>query len=211
MTRRLAPSFRPATRAPPFRPGGTRVPAAPRRPTRSRPHRKPDRRSWPAAGSAEARSTPPPTTTACWQGTAPCRRSSRARSRAPRTARTPPPSSCPPRTPAGIRYVACASRTNGLLRVRCLTRPSIQQWLQGLFEDEVKQHLRTTNVIESPFAALRLRTDAANRCKKVANATAVIWKMPLLAETKFRSRTPRRSSHRRASGAGRCLTRLHTY
>ena len=48
------------------------------------------------------------------------------------------------------------------------------------------QHLRTTNVIESPFAALRLRTDAANRCKKVANATAVIWEMPLLAETKFR-------------------------
>ncbi len=36
------------------------------------------------------------------------------------------------------------------------------------------RHLRTTNVIESPFAALRLRTDAAKRLKKVANATAVI-------------------------------------
>ena len=44
------------------------------------------------------------------------------------------------------------------------------------------RHLRTTNVIESPFAALRLRTDAAKRFKKVANATAVIWKMLLVAE-----------------------------
>jgi transposase-like protein len=48
------------------------------------------------------------------------------------------------------------------------------------------QHLRTTNVIESPFAALRLRTDAAKRFKKVENATAVIWKMLLVAERKFR-------------------------
>jgi hypothetical protein len=34
----------------------------------------------------------------------------------------------------------------------------------------------------SPFAGLRLRTDAAKRYKKVENATAVIWKMLLLAE-----------------------------
>ncbi len=47
-------------------------------------------------------------------------------------------------------------------------------------------HLRTTNVVESPFAALRLRTDAAKRYKKVENATAVIWKMLLLAEQRFR-------------------------
>ena len=47
-------------------------------------------------------------------------------------------------------------------------------------------HLRTTNVVESPFAALRLRTDAAKRFKKVANATAVVWKMLLVAERKFR-------------------------
>ena len=36
------------------------------------------------------------------------------------------------------------------------------------------QHLRTTNVIESPFASVRLRTDAAKRYRKVANATALI-------------------------------------
>ncbi len=54
------------------------------------------------------------------------------------------------------------------------------------FPKEHWQHIRTTNVIESPFAALRLRTDAAKRFKKVENATAVIWKMLLVAERKFR-------------------------
>lgn len=48
------------------------------------------------------------------------------------------------------------------------------------------QHIRTTNVVESPFAAMRLRTDAAKRFKKVENATAVIWKMMLVAEKRFR-------------------------
>jgi len=47
-------------------------------------------------------------------------------------------------------------------------------------------HLRTTNVVESPLAALRLRTDAAKRFKRVENATAVIWKMLLVAEQRFR-------------------------
>ena len=37
------------------------------------------------------------------------------------------------------------------------------------------QHLRTTNPVESPFAAARLCTDVAKRFKKVQNATAVIW------------------------------------
>ncbi len=54
------------------------------------------------------------------------------------------------------------------------------------FPQEHWIHLRTTNIVESPFAALRLRTDAAKRYKKVENATAVIWKMLLLAEQRFR-------------------------
>lgn len=54
------------------------------------------------------------------------------------------------------------------------------------FPREHWKHLRTTNVVESPFAALRLRTDAAKRFKKVENATAVIFKMLLLAEGRFR-------------------------
>lgn len=48
------------------------------------------------------------------------------------------------------------------------------------------RHLRTTNPVESPFAALRLRTDAARRFKKVDNARAVIWRMLLVAERRFR-------------------------
>lgn len=54
------------------------------------------------------------------------------------------------------------------------------------FPKEHWRHLRTTNPVESPFAGLRLRTDAAKRYKKVDNATAVIWKMLLLAEQRFR-------------------------
>jgi len=47
-------------------------------------------------------------------------------------------------------------------------------------------HLRTSNPIESPFAALRLRTNAAKRFKRVENATAVIWKMLMVAQGRFR-------------------------
>ncbi len=54
------------------------------------------------------------------------------------------------------------------------------------FPKEHWSHLRTTNPIESPFAALRLRTGAAKRFKKVSNATAVIWKLLLVAEKTFR-------------------------
>jgi len=54
------------------------------------------------------------------------------------------------------------------------------------FPREHWKHLRTTNIVESPFAALRLRTDAAKRYKKVENATVVIWKMLMLAERRFR-------------------------
>jgi transposase-like protein len=54
------------------------------------------------------------------------------------------------------------------------------------FPKEHWKHLRTTNVVESPFAALRLRTNAAKRYRKVENATAVIWKMLMVAEQRFR-------------------------
>jgi transposase-like protein len=49
-----------------------------------------------------------------------------------------------------------------------------------------RPHLRTSNPIESSFAALRLRTDAGNRFKTVSNATAVIWKMLLVSQQRFR-------------------------
>jgi len=53
------------------------------------------------------------------------------------------------------------------------------------FPQQHWQHLRTTNIVESPFAVVRLRTTAAKRYKKVANATAVIWKTLLVAEQSF--------------------------
>ncbi len=40
--------------------------------------------------------------------------------------------------------------------------------------------------MESPFAVVRLRTEAAKRYKKVENATAVVWKTLLIAERTFR-------------------------
>ena len=54
------------------------------------------------------------------------------------------------------------------------------------FPKEHWQHLRTTNPVESPFAALRLRTDAAKRYKRVDRAIAVIWKMLMVDEQRFR-------------------------
>lgn len=54
------------------------------------------------------------------------------------------------------------------------------------FPREHWRHLRTTNVVESPFAAVRLRTTAAKRFKKVDSATAMIWKVLQVAESTFR-------------------------
>ena len=57
-------------------------------------------------------------------------------------------------------------------------RDSCRDWERMLtfyrYPKEHWVHIRTTNVVESPFAALRLRTDAAKRFKKVERATAVI-------------------------------------
>jgi hypothetical protein len=44
------------------------------------------------------------------------------------------------------------------------------------------KHLRTTNPVELPFAAVRLRTAAGKRYKKVASATVLIWRVLLMAE-----------------------------
>ncbi|MEW6545105.1 MAG: transposase [Nitrospirota bacterium] len=54
------------------------------------------------------------------------------------------------------------------------------------FPREHWRHLRTTNVVESPFAAVRLRTTAAKRDKRVESATALIWKLLQVAEQSFR-------------------------
>ena len=54
------------------------------------------------------------------------------------------------------------------------------------FPKEHWKHLRTTNVVESPFASVRIRTTAAKRYKKVENAVAVIWKVLMVAQSRFR-------------------------
>lgn len=55
------------------------------------------------------------------------------------------------------------------------------------FPKEHWVHLRTTNIVESPFSSVRLRTDAAKRFKKVQNAAAMIWKLLQVAEKSFRT------------------------
>jgi len=57
------------------------------------------------------------------------------------------------------------------------------------FPKEHRRHLRTTNVVESPFAAVRLRTTAGKRDKRVESATALIWQGLHVAESRFRRLT----------------------
>jgi len=54
------------------------------------------------------------------------------------------------------------------------------------FPKEHWLHLRTTNIVESPFASVRLRTDASRRYKRVEGAQAIIWKMLRAAEQAWR-------------------------
>lgn len=68
------------------------------------------------------------------------------------------------------------------------------------FPDKHWSHLRTTNVVESPLAVLRLRTDAAKRFKRVDRATAVIWKKLMVAESKFRRLKAPELDEERTSG-----------
>ncbi len=54
------------------------------------------------------------------------------------------------------------------------------------FPKEHWKHIRTTNVVESPFSSVRLRTNAARRYKNVSNATTLIWKVLMVAQRRFR-------------------------
>ena len=55
------------------------------------------------------------------------------------------------------------------------------------FPKEHWVHLRTTNVVESPFNVVRLRTNAVRRFKKVDSATAMIWKLLMVAQKNFKT------------------------
>jgi putative transposase len=92
---------------------------------------------------------------------------------------------------------AAAERAKRAFQTRC-TKKGAAAVGQGLDRDWDRmvafyqfpkahwKHLRTTNPVGSPFAAVRLRTAAAKRYKKVPNATAVIWKTLLVVERTFR-------------------------
>ena len=54
------------------------------------------------------------------------------------------------------------------------------------FPKEHWKHLRTTNIVESPFATARLRTGASKRFRKVRYATMMIWKTLTVAEANWR-------------------------
>jgi putative transposase len=54
------------------------------------------------------------------------------------------------------------------------------------FPAEHWKHLRTSNVVESPFSRVRLRTAASRRFKSQTNATCLIWKTMMVAEMSFR-------------------------
>jgi transposase-like protein len=54
------------------------------------------------------------------------------------------------------------------------------------FPSEHWKHLRTSNVVESPFSRVRLRTAASRRFKSQVNATCLIWKTMMVAEMSFR-------------------------
>lgn len=48
------------------------------------------------------------------------------------------------------------------------------------------KHPRTSNIVESPFSRVRLRTAASRRFKSQINATCLIWKTMMVAQMSFR-------------------------
>ena len=54
------------------------------------------------------------------------------------------------------------------------------------FPREHWKHLRTSNVVESPFSRVWLRTAVSRRFKSQVNATCLIWKTMMVAEMSFR-------------------------
>jgi transposase-like protein len=54
------------------------------------------------------------------------------------------------------------------------------------FPKEHWLHLRTTNIVKSPFSAVRLRTDASRRYKRAEGAKAIIWNVLRVAERTWR-------------------------
>ena len=71
-------------------------------------------------------------------------------------------------------------------KLRDRTADSVVRVAKGCGSGRPQQWGPRMQSMESPFAALRLRTDAAKRYKRVDRAIAVIWKMLMVAEGRFR-------------------------
>lgn len=84
------------------------------------------------------------------------------------------------------RAFRLAYQTRYLKAVERLDRDWERMVAYYAFPQEHWRHLRTTNVVESPFDAVRLRTSAAKRFKRVEHATALIWRVLLVVEQHFR-------------------------
>lgn len=54
------------------------------------------------------------------------------------------------------------------------------------FPEEHWKHLRTSNIVESPFSRVRLRTAASRRFKSRTNATCLIWRTMMISQQTFR-------------------------
>lgn len=84
-----------------------------------------------------------------------------------------------------MKFVRTYQRTEGQA-VATLLRDWDRMVLFYSFPQEHWRHLRTTNIVESPFASVRLRTDASGRYKRGEGAKAIIWKMLRVAEKSWR-------------------------
>jgi len=54
------------------------------------------------------------------------------------------------------------------------------------FPSEHRRHIRTSHIVESPFSTVRLRTGKVRLFRRTANATALIWKVLMVVEKRFR-------------------------
>lgn len=77
-------------------------------------------------------------------------------------------------------------RKNHPKAAECLLRDWDRMVTLYDFPKEHWVHLRTTNIVESPFDMIRLRTNATRRFKRVDNAAAMIWKLLRIGEKAWR-------------------------
>ena len=106
--------------------------------------------------------------------------------------------------PEAIERLRAIQRASGRVAAERLARLLVADWRKIFVEaaiclemnlerlltfydypSEHWRHLRTSNVIESPFAAVRLRTDAAKRFRTVKSGVHLIWQLLLKQEKKW--------------------------